>query len=208
MIFTVSTIFHIVHVVAGLFAKESRTLSTSHVEALFTTGSIALHTRSSCGLGFPTLFLTQVTHLEESILGDQAQNDGLHGGHIAKSDFWNVQSAHHVCPAVGIRTLECPFTAGTKFTSHTGRSFLRFTFSAEPRTSGHGYNAITGLMDGHITAHAIAIHQRVLIPASFIRAHAASAHHLTVGILFVFVIRRRRHQSSARDTPTFPHRPQ
>ena len=55
MIFTIATIFDIVHVISSFFAQQPGSLCAGDVEALFATGFVALHACSRGGSAFPAL---------------------------------------------------------------------------------------------------------------------------------------------------------
>ena len=42
------------------------------------------------------------THPLVSLLGDEAQDDWLHGGDVSEPDFWNVEGADHMGPAPSV----------------------------------------------------------------------------------------------------------
>ena len=65
MIFAVSAVFDIIHVVSSLLTEQSRPLCACHVETLLTTGSVASHAGSGSGLGLAALLLTEVASLKE-----------------------------------------------------------------------------------------------------------------------------------------------
>ena len=71
------------------------------------------------------------------------QNNGLHGGHIPKSDFRNVEGAHHVRPTIVVCTFECTILAGAQLTAHAGSALLGLAFATEPRTRWHSNYAVT-----------------------------------------------------------------
>lgn len=62
MVLTISTIFHIVQVVAGLFAQQTTCLSACDVKLLLTPWSIALHTCAYGRFWSFVILLTNVAH--------------------------------------------------------------------------------------------------------------------------------------------------
>lgn len=58
---TVTAVFHIVQIVAGLFAQQTERLGACDVKLLLAIGFIALHTCAHLGLGAFAHLLTDVT---------------------------------------------------------------------------------------------------------------------------------------------------
>ena len=65
MIFAVSTVLDVIHVIPRLLAEQPRPLRTGHVEALFAAGAVASHTSPGGGLGLAALLLAKVASLEK-----------------------------------------------------------------------------------------------------------------------------------------------
>ena len=47
-------------------------------------------------------------------MGHEAEDDRLHGGHVAEPNFWNVEGADNVGPGVGVRPLESSISGGAQ----------------------------------------------------------------------------------------------
>lgn len=65
MMLTISTIFHVVKIIASLFAQQSKRLGASDVELLSAACFVALHTGSNISATSSSLFLANITRLEK-----------------------------------------------------------------------------------------------------------------------------------------------
>src|SRR2546421_4462801 len=103
------------------------------MEVVLTVVLIALHTGpDGCFRLLPGL-LADVAFLMKPFARYGVDHDWLHGGHISKSYFRNIQCTDNMGPASVVALLQCSIPLRTEFASDTSCTFLRFALSTKPR---------------------------------------------------------------------------
>lgn len=98
MVFAVSNIFDIIHLLSFFFTQQPGHLRTCHVECLPTAMLVAGHTGSRCSSALPSLILADVAGLIEAIVWHILQHNGFHGQDIGKLDLRDIEGTHNMCP--------------------------------------------------------------------------------------------------------------
>ena len=102
VVFTVTAVVHSISILNALLeflAKESLSLSTRDMEVVFTVSLIALHTCSSCCLGFSSSIDAHTTRLMETITRNMLDSNRFHSSCVTKIYFRDIKGTDDVSPS-------------------------------------------------------------------------------------------------------------